>query len=166
MLAAAPAAAADRSSEHATFDEAALAKLVVYYGLGTDAIGRGDQATGLSYYHRIFTPDARIAAGFSKSSPALTSTGPDEWAGVVANAFVPYQATQHLLGTIDAEVTGARTATISSYLQATHVFEANQDLLIVLGIYEDQAVRTPKGWRIADRFLTFLTFETRQRTAP
>jgi hypothetical protein len=165
LATAAPAFADDRGRD-ATADELALTKLAVYYGLGTDAIGRGDPATGLAYYRRIFTPDATISAGFDRSAPALTSTGPEEWAKTVETAFVPYQATQHLLATIDPEITGRNTGTIRSYLQATHVFKASLDLLIVLGYYDDEVVRTREGWRIATRFLQFVSFETRQRTLP
>jgi hypothetical protein len=156
-------------------DQLAIAKLAVYYGLGTDAIAAAaGAAAGLPYYRRIFTPDATIAAGFDRSAPALTSTGPDEWAAVVAGAFVPYQATQHLLGTINVEIgrdgAGNRTkksrASMSTYLTATHVFRANKDLLIVLGTYYDDVERTRGGWRIVNRFLQFTSFETRQRTAP
>lgn len=175
---AAPAAAfadGDDDSGGSAADQLAIAKLAVYYGLGTDAISRtASRNGGLPYYRRIFTPDARISAGFDPAAPALTSTGPDEWAGVVEGAFVPYSATQHLLGTINVEIgrdgAGNRTkrsqASMSTYLTATHIFKANKDILIVLGTYYDEVVRTRDGWRIAQRFLQFTSFETRQRTAP
>lgn len=156
-------------------DQLAIAKLAVYYGLGTDAISAsGGAEAGLPYYRRIFAADAKISAGFSRAAPALTSTGPDEWAAVVAGAFVPYTATQHHLGTINVEIgrdgAGNRTkrsqASMSSYLIATHVFRANKDILVVLGTYYDDVVRTRDGWKIAARFLQFTSFETRQRSAP
>jgi hypothetical protein len=153
-------------------DELAIRRLSVYYGLGTDAIGRGDKATGLAYYEKIFTSDALITAGFDAANPQLSSTGPVAWADVVAGAFIPFKATQHLLATINVELAQRHDeddrshATMTSYLQATHIYRDTKEMLIVLGIYHDDVVRRPEGWRISARFLEYLSFEKRVRFAP
>lgn len=90
--------------------------------------------------------------------------------GVVAEAFTPYTATQHLLGTIDVvfpDVRGPRRrASMSTYLHATHVFAASKELLTVLGTYVDDVVLVDGQWRIVERFLQFTSFETSTRTLP
>ncbi len=153
-------------------DEAAIRQLSVRYALGTDAIGAGDLDLGLRYYRRTFTHDAAVSAGFDRSAPALSTVGWESWAGIVRDAFVPYSATQHLLGTIDVEVgpevgpDQRRKGRMSTYLQATHVLADTPELLEVLGTYLDEVVLTDFGWRIARRFLQFTSFETVPRTLP
>lgn len=150
-------------------DESAIRQLSINYALGTDAIAVGDVDAATALYGATFTPDAQIGAGFDPSSPSLVANGPTEWADVVIEAFRPYTATQHLLGTINIvhDPTTANVARMTTYLHATHVFRENLDLLIVLGTYNDVVAWLPKvGWRITERFLQFTSFSTTQRSAP
>ncbi|WP_420453200.1 nuclear transport factor 2 family protein [Ilumatobacter sp.] len=159
---------AARSNPARTSDAAEIRQLSIDYAIGTDAIAVGDADTGREIYRRIFTADASITAGFDPSAPSLSSTGPDEWTDAVIAAFAPFTATQHLLGTIDVSLGGNRNqpAAMTSYLQATHVYRDTPELLTVLGTYVDRVERTRDGWRIADRFLRFLSFSTIERTLP
>jgi hypothetical protein len=152
-----------------TTDDAAIRQLSINYALGTDSISAGDVPTALDFYHRTFSDDAVITAGFDRTAPALVANGPDAWAAVVENAFQPYSATQHLLGTINVVFDNRRgnSATMTTYLHATHVFKApDMSLLTVLGTYYDTVQQSRRAWRIVNRFLLFKSFETSKRTAP
>lgn len=164
-LAVASPASAGRNPVDTTA-EVAIRQLAVDYAIGTDAIAVGDLDTALARYRRAFSPDATIAAGWDSAAPALSATGPDAWAQIVQNAFVPHLATQHLLGSIDVTLDGRSAATMSSYLEATHVYRDQPNLLIVKGTYYDQVQRTAQGWRITARFLQFVSFNTVARLLP
>jgi hypothetical protein len=76
-------------------------------------------------------------------------------AAFIERALSQCGPTQHLLGSMDIQVTGDR-ATASTYLQAIHIgkkpgFEGKR--LTVWGEYRDKLVRTPAGWRISYREL-------------
>jgi ketosteroid isomerase-like protein len=69
-------------------------------------------------------------------------------------ALTPLTRSQHLIGNIMPAVDGEE-ATCTSYLQAQHVRSATPggDNYIIAGRYTDRLVRTPDGWRIAERSL-------------
>ncbi|BAN03250.1 nuclear transport factor 2 family protein [Ilumatobacter coccineus] len=159
---------AGRSSNPArAADELAIRQLSVNYALGTDAIGAGDIAGGRALYEQAFTAEATIAAGFDRAAPALVANGRDEWADVVIGAFQSYSATQHLLGTINITIDQrGRSAQMTSYLEATHVLRASQELLIVKGTYIDTVESDRGDWRITERFLQFMSYNTVPRTLP
>jgi len=138
-------------------DTAAIRKLTICYAHGTDAIGRGDLEAGQALYQACFTKDAAIAAVFPDGR-GEKRTGPEAWADFVLSVFknAGYTVTQHLLGTIDLEVTG-ETATMNTYLHATHVLP-NGSIDVANGTYADEVVKTPDGWRIRRRTLTLITF--------
>lgn len=137
-------------------DEAQIRQLSVDYALATDAVGRGATADARAIYRRTFLADAPVmVAGDEKS----LRRGPDGWADYVESVFRDngYDATQHLIGTIDVQLDGSDRARMSSYLHATHRIAASKALSVVLGTYVDEVVRTPDGWRIARRTLSVLT---------
>ena len=77
------------------------------------------------------------------------------WEAILARtsaALNPLDATQHLLGNITAEV-DADVATSRCYFQAQHVRHDTPggDTYVIAGSYTDRLVRTPGGWRIAER---------------
>ncbi|MBQ73753.1 MAG: hypothetical protein CMQ20_01870 [Gammaproteobacteria bacterium] len=143
--------------------EAELRRLTTNYAIATDALGSGDpdrQSSGRALYHEVFAPDARISAGESEEY-----IGPDAWADYVGTALETFSTTQHLVGTIDIELTGKDTARIATYLSATHEYEPRGTLWIVLGTYDDEAALTPSGWRITKRHLTMTSSEERAHDA-
>jgi hypothetical protein len=131
--------------------ESQVRQLAVNYTLGTDAIGRGDVATGLALYRRTFTPDAEIEVA---GAPTTRRVGPGAWSGFVNDTFRGRNEirTQHLVGSINIVPSGEDTAEMSSYMHAAHL-RTNGDNHMVLLTYVDHCVRTPDGWRIAKRTL-------------
>lgn len=140
-----------------------IEQLAYCYASGTDAIGRGDLALGKNIYKDCFTPNAVIEASFANldpnAPPDFSATGPDTWAEVVNARFtsVGYFATQHLISNVQIDLQG-NTATMSSYLAATHVIDPSTSIDLANGTYVDHVVRTPKGWRIAKRTLRLISF--------
>lgn len=146
-------------SQSQLLDEAQIKQLAINYALATDMIGRGKRAEGLALYRQTFTPDAPIQAG---SSPTLI--GPEAWEEYVYNALKNFSATQHLLGTQNVTLPNGgnpKTGQASSYLHATHEYSPGGNILVVLGTYYDDVVRTKDGWRISKRTLVFVSVELR-----
>ena len=145
-----------------------IAELRCLYAKATDLIGTGATAAvaeGRAIYHRIFTPDAVIAA-----SVADSVSGPDAWVDVVVEALEKYEVTQHLIGTqlvdIDqlpsAKNANAGSASMQSYLQAWHS-KANGHLWLFMGSYNDQLVYSQThGWQISNMMLNEIAQENRQ----
>ncbi|MFV0276536.1 MAG: nuclear transport factor 2 family protein [Parahaliea sp.] len=146
-----------------------------WYARATDLIGLNTEAgiaEGRAIYHRIFTPDARIAAT-AKGQEVFSATGPDAWVDVAAQALAPFGSTQHLIGTQlvsietlpDASGKGGK-ATMTSYLQAWH--DAPDRLVdIFIGTYHDTVITVPgKGWQIAAMELEQVAGQVTQRQAP
>ena len=152
-----PSFAADISSLE---DEAAIRQLTVCYALGTDAIGAGDVKKGKALYTDCFTEDAPIAA-FFPDGQGTERTGPAAWADFVNEIFRDnkYTATQHLIGTINISIdhSTGKTATMTSYLHATHLLP-NGSINVANGTYADDVIKTDAGWRIRKRTLTLITF--------
>lgn len=145
--------------------KAQIAELRCLYAKATDLIGTGEAdavATGRAIYHRIFTPDASIAASLTDSV-----TGPDAWVDIVVEALEEYQDTQHLIGTQLVNISalpdskGVGRATMQSYLQAWHS-KADGYLWLFIGSYEDQLVHsTEHGWQIERMMLSQISEERR-----
>jgi 3-phenylpropionate/cinnamic acid dioxygenase small subunit len=72
-------------------------------------------------------------------------------------ALAPLTATQHLLGTMVAEVDGD-TARSVCYFQAQHVRAgtAGGETYIIAGRYTDTLARTAGGWKITERIQAYL----------
>jgi 3-phenylpropionate/cinnamic acid dioxygenase small subunit len=72
------------------------------------------------------------------------------------SALEPLTASQHLLGTVLVEIDGDE-GRASSCFQAQHVRTGTPggDLFTIGGSYADRVVRTPEGWRIAEREQTY-----------
>jgi ketosteroid isomerase-like protein len=131
-----------KSSDAASDYDQIRAVMVLY----AKSLDRRDYA-GLK---NVFTADAvgnYGAVGTHKGAAAISS--------FIESVLSQCGATQHLLGSMDIQVTGDH-ATASTYLQAIHIgkkpgFEGKR--LTVWGEYRDKLVRTPVGWRIEYREL-------------
>ncbi len=137
--------------------ELEIQKLTTCYALGTDAIGSGNVLQGKNIYQDCFTADAEITAVFPDQT-SVTLIGTDAWADFVASVFQGngYQATQHLIGTINISVQGNQ-AQMSSYLHATHKL-SDTSIDVANGTYEDEVVKVNGSWKIQRRTLKLITF--------
>lgn len=65
------------------------------------------------------------------------------------DGLTPMLATQHSISNHVVEVDGD-TARATAYVHAHHV-KAHAEDFVVEGVYRDELIRTPEGWRISDR---------------
>ncbi|HRI69028.1 MAG TPA: nuclear transport factor 2 family protein [Polyangium sp.] len=143
--------------------EAQIAKLTSCYAHGTDAIGRGDLQLGKDIYEPCFTADAELEVYFPgtplNGPPSFETVGTESWANFVASVFSAngYSATQHMMGTVDVNLTDGAHATMTSYLHATHVL-SDGTIDVANGAYEDEVVRQNGTWKIKRRTLKLITF--------
>ena len=105
----------------------------------------------------VFTADG--VADYSSLELGVND-GPDAIVDLCRGALSGLDATQHTISNETIEVDGDR-ARARCYFQAQHVFRGapGGDNFIVAGIYEDDLVRTPAGWRIERRTLIPTWFE-------
>jgi 3-phenylpropionate/cinnamic acid dioxygenase small subunit len=99
----------------------------------------------------VFTPDATIDY---TTSGGIKGTYPEVKAWL-AKALRLFPTTQHLLGnkrvTIDGDAATSRTHFYNPMV-APKDGGGGIQMFYVGGYYNDRLVRTPDGWRIADRF--------------
>ncbi|MHC0065303.1 nuclear transport factor 2 family protein [Nostoc sp. UIC 10890] len=137
--------------------ELEIQKLTSCYALGTDAIGRGNLLEGKNIYRDCFTQDSVLTAIFPDGA-SETRYGTDSWADFVYSVFQGngYQATQHLIGTINISVENNK-ATATSYLHATHK-RSETSIDVANGTYEDKVIKTNGRWKIRNRTLKLIDF--------
>ena len=72
----------------------------------------------------------------------------DRWVELARGLIENLDATQHLMGNIQAEIDGDR-AIARCYVQAMHVRadELGDPRYIIAGHYRHEMIRTPQGWR-------------------
>ncbi len=77
--------------------------------------------------------------------------------GSASTALAGLDASQHYVTNIAVDLDGDK-ASVVSYLQAQHVRASAGDdpNFLVAGIYRDEVVRTPDGWRFSHRRLKVL----------
>ncbi|WP_437490478.1 nuclear transport factor 2 family protein [Sorangium sp. So ce1014] len=142
-----------------------IEQLEYCYAAGTDAIGRGDLATGKQIYAKCFAPDAPVViweAGAAPGDPPVISVpSAAAWADLIDVLFADsgYVGTQHLISNVRVDILpGGHRAKITSYLIATHVYDPVSSAHIAYGTYENEAVRTPSGWKLSKRTFRTLSF--------
>ena len=88
--------------------------------------------------------------------PGGRLVGADEIVERTVAALQPLDGSQHLIGTISVRVDDDAAAS-RAYFQAQHVraAAAGGELYTIAGEYADRWVRTPAGWRIAERTQTY-----------
>jgi 3-phenylpropionate/cinnamic acid dioxygenase small subunit len=96
----------------------------------------------------VFLPDA------TAELRGVLCDGVDAIIERIAGAVRRLDATQHLIGNHQVTVVGD-TASSRCQLQSQHVKRGTPggDNFLIGGVYEDQLVRTPAGWRIAHRVM-------------
>ncbi len=123
-------------------DRARIGDLVVGYAFAIDE--RDWQA-----FETLFTPDAHIdyaSAGGITGPPAKVAA----W---MPQAMSMFAWTLHSVATHRLEATGPDTAKGALHMFARHglVFDGANEVMDVSGLYYDEYVRTPAGWRFASR---------------
>jgi 3-phenylpropionate/cinnamic acid dioxygenase small subunit len=126
-------------------DKQEITELCYRYGLILDH----RDWTGLA---AVFTPDAN--AFYLDMPPCLGYQAIEDTCRAALGSL---SATQHLISNVVVRLDGDR-AESTCYLQAQHVKAGTPggDNLIIAGRYDDQLIRTPHGWRIRERRLTFI----------
>ncbi|RFU82218.1 nuclear transport factor 2 family protein [Streptomyces triticagri] len=81
-----------------------------------------------------------------------------EYVEVLRGSFAPFTATHHAITGHVVELDGDR-ATIHAHVRAEHwvpaeVADGGPDRWLVVGFYDNEAVRTPDGWRFSRVQLT------------
>jgi SnoaL-like domain len=106
---------------------------------------------------RVFLPDAT-------ASLVSEHEGVESIIARIEAALRPLDASQHMISNHQIVIDGD-TATSRCYLQAQHIRRAAEGSpnYIVAGIYADNFIRTPTGWKIKHRTLTVLWTEGNQK---
>jgi 3-phenylpropionate/cinnamic acid dioxygenase small subunit len=97
----------------------------------------------------VFTPDAVI----DYAVPGGTRLPFPEMVAWLGRALRVFRTTQHALANPLIELDGD-AARATTYLQAAHVqvrHDGEETCAVQYGAYADRLVRTPGGWRIAER---------------
>ena len=128
-------------------DELEIQKLTVCYALGLDAIGGGNLQEGKNIFRDCFTPEAEVTMN-SATGVLAQRTGSDAWADYAYSLYRErgYQATQHLIGSINVSVLNAKQATMSSYFLATAKSETSVN--VSNGTYYHEVVKEHGRWKI------------------
>lgn len=133
-------------------DKSAVAETIYRYAEGIDT-------RDFALYRSIFADEVAIDFSSYSGAPASTMTG-DAWVAGVRPLFEGLAATQHSM-TNPLPVVSGDTATCRMYMQAHHVFDADDPAswFTIGGYYDDTLVRSdagPSGWLLTGVTLTVL----------
>jgi hypothetical protein len=123
-------------------DRALIGDLVVAYAFAIDE-------RNWPAFEALFTPDAAIDY---RSAGGIAGT-PAEVAAWMPQAMSLFTWTLHSVLTHRLEATGPDGARGALHMFARHglLWEGTNEVMDVSGVYHDEYVRTPAGWRFAAR---------------
>jgi hypothetical protein len=106
---------------------------------------------------------------FSSLGIPATTVRRDEWCERSKQVFAAWTATHHAITNHRITIDGDR-ATIHAHVRAEHwappeVAAGGPSCWLVVGFYDDVAVRTPKGWRLSALKLTAMHQENEELVA-
>ena len=102
---------------------------------------------------KVFTEDLTLDFESVTGMPPMT-VPLDSYVEVLRASFAPFKATHHAITGHVVTVDGD-TAKIHAHVRAEHWFpDENAARWLVVGFYDDEAVRTPDGWRLTRVKLT------------
>lgn len=132
----------DAATAHEALERIAIADVLYRYAAALDT-------RDWKLLEQVFAADAAYVMGAYG-----TFVGPAAIAEQLAWVLGGYDATQHLIANPVAEIDGARARAISN-VRAYHHWLADgaARTMEVGGVYRDELVRTPDGWRISHRVL-------------
>ena len=147
---------ADRSVSDAAVSDPSVLRRVAdeleIRSLIADVARYADSAT-VDEYVALFTEDAHWGMpGAPRTGSADIRAGSD--ARRVAGETGPGSGTRHLVTTIAVQVDGSDVATADSTWLFLVDTTASPSIKLC-GTYRDRFVRTPEGWRVARRDITF-----------
>ena len=133
-------------------DEQAIIDVAIRYCWALDTRNWGE-------LHTVFVDDATATLG-----EARDLVGIDAIAARCREALEPLDASQHMVSTHQVAIDGD-VATHRCYIHAQHHRRGLREgkNYVVGGRYEDRLVRTPEGWRIAERTLTVMWTDGNRR---
>jgi hypothetical protein len=126
----------------------AHAELIELFGRYADIADRKefDELPG-----RVFTDP--VTLDFSAVAGIAPATTPlRDYVDVLRGTFAPYVATHHVITGHVVDLDGDR-ATVHAHVRAEH-WVADGGRWLVVGFYDNEAVRTPGGWRLTRVKLT------------
>ncbi|WP_067498342.1 nuclear transport factor 2 family protein [Actinoplanes sp. TFC3] len=106
---------------------------------------------------RVFTDPLTLDFSSVAGIPPMSTPLPD-YIEILRGTFAPYAATHHVITghvvTIDGD-----SATIHAHVRAEHwvpdeIAKGGPNRWLVVGFYDNEAVRTPSGWRLSRVKLT------------
>lgn len=100
---------------------------------------------------KVFTEDLTLDFESVTGMPPMT-VPLDSYVEVLRSTFAPFEATHHAITGHVVTVDGD-TAKIHAHVRAEHWLPDAARWLVV-GFYDDEAVRTPDGWRLSRVKLT------------
>jgi len=132
-------------------DRAEIGEVIVRYGWAIDT-------KDWDLLDTCFTPDAQVDYSSNPGGKKGAYRDVRGWLEKVMSAF---PVTQHLMANTDITLDGdrARVRTMVTNPQGAATREGPLHFFYVGGRYDDEFVRTPDGWKIANRVETTLWFE-------
>lgn len=116
-----------------------------------------DQMHAYARWVDLGRPDEQVKV-FTQGCRANFARGDEHWLegreavlAFVRDALAPYAATNHTISNVEITFDGPDKAGAESYVQAWHRFKADRPDFLAFGRYHDVWVRTPEGWRLAER---------------
>jgi hypothetical protein len=99
-----------------------------------------------------------FTADFGSLGPPVTTVSRDVWSAQSKQAFAGWTATHHAITNHLIAIDGDR-ATIRAHVRVEHwappeVAAGGPNCWLVVGFYDNVAVRTPEGWRLSSVKLT------------
>lgn len=133
-------------------DELAIRNVVARLAHLADAASSDD----LTEYASLFTTDAVWGMTISSSQPRQQARGIDEILAAAKQRRAglsqgPGSHTRHLISTQVVVLETADAAHSHSYWQVFAETNSNRPVLIGIGEYQDDFVRTPGGWKLRRR---------------
>ncbi|MCY1144379.1 nuclear transport factor 2 family protein [Actinoplanes sp. Pm04-4] len=101
---------------------------------------------------RVLTDPVTLDFSSVGDIPPMTLPLP-EYVGILRASFAPFTATHHAITGHAVEIDGDR-ARIHAHVRAEHWPADSPDRWLVVGFYDNEAVRTPQGWRLSTVKLT------------
>ncbi|GHH34911.1 nuclear transport factor 2 family protein [Lentzea cavernae] len=111
----------------------------------------------------VFTDELTLDFESVTGMPPMT-VPLDDYVEVLRTSFGPFKATHHAITGHVVRISGD-TATIHAHVRAEHWLpdEAAAGCWLVVGFYDNEAVRTPHGWRLTRVKLTAIHQENAPR---